>query len=281
MKLKELQSQFAKELTEIYPKTEIRTFLNWLVEAYLGWNTTQMLLNSQEELAKEKVQLFQEALSELKKQKPIQYILGETEFYALPFKVNASVLIPRPETEELVDWIIEDYKNTTEKIDITEIGTGSGCIATSLAKNNTNFRLTAYDISTEALAIAEQNAKLNQVTINFKQQDVLQLQQLPDQVDVLVSNPPYVKMDERKLIRSNVFDYEPHLALFVENDSALIFYEKIIELALQQEKIPTVYVEINQALGEETKALFENAGFTDVSLKKDIFHKPRMIKAIF
>ena len=281
MKLKELQSQFAKELTEIYPKTEIRTFLNWLVEAYLGWNTTQMLLNSQEELAKEKVQLFQEALSELKKQKPIQYILGETEFYALPFKVNASVLIPRPETEELVDWIIEDYTNTTEKIDITEIGTGSGCIATSLAKNNTNFRLTAYDISTEALAIAEQNAKLNQVTINFKQQDVLQLQQLPDQVDVLVSNPPYVKMDERKLIRSNVFDYEPHLALFVENDSALIFYEKIIELALQQEKIPTVYVEINQALGEETKALFENAGFTDVSLKKDIFHKPRMIKAIF
>ena len=281
MKLKELQSQFAKELTEIYPKTEIRTFLNWLVEAYLGWNTTQMLLNSQEELAKEKVQLFQEALSELKKQKPIQYILGETEFYALPFKINASVLIPRPETEELVDWIIEDYTNTTEKIDITEIGTGSGCIATSLAKNNTNFRLTAYDISTEALAIAEQNAKLNQVTINFKQQDVLQLQQLPDQVDVLVSNPPYVKMDERKLIRSNVFDYEPHLALFVENDSALIFYEKIIELALQQEKIPTVYVEINQALGEETKALFENAGFTDVSLKKDIFHKPRMIKAIF
>ncbi|GGE12101.1 peptide chain release factor N(5)-glutamine methyltransferase [Psychroflexus salis] len=281
MKLKELQSQFAKELTEIYPKTEIRTFLNWLVEAYLGWNTTQMLLNSQEELAKEKVQLFQEALSELKKQKPIQYILGETEFYALPFKVNASVLIPRPETEELVDWIIEDYTNTTEKIDITEIGTGSGCIATSLAKNNTNFRLTAYDISTEALAIAEQNAKLNQVTINFKQQDILQLQQLPDQVDVLVSNPPYVKMDERKLIRSNVFDYEPHLALFVENDSALIFYEKIIELALQQEKIPTVYVEINQALGDETRALFENAGFKDVSLKKDIFHKPRMIKAIF
>lgn len=281
MKLKEIQSQFTKELTEIYPQTEIRTFLNWLAEAYLSWNTTQVLLNSQQELAEEKVQLFQAALSELKKQKPIQYVLGETEFFGLPFKVNKSVLIPRPETEELVDWILEDFKNAPKEIHVAEIGTGSGCISISLAKYYSYFKVDAYDVSAEALAVAQQNAKLNNAQVQFIEQDVLTLEVLPNQVDLIVSNPPYVKKDESKSIKTNVLDYEPHLALFVENDSAFVFYKKIIELALAQEKVPTVYVEINQALGEETKALFIHAGFKKVILKKDIFNNPRMIKATY
>ncbi|GGE35593.1 peptide chain release factor N(5)-glutamine methyltransferase [Psychroflexus planctonicus] len=281
MKLKQLKQDFAAELVSIYPQTEIRTFFNWLVEAYLGWNTTQVLLKADETIADEKIKLFEQALTELKKQKPIQYILGETEFFCLPFRVTEAVLIPRPETEELVEWVLEDYKNHDRSLKVVEIGTGSGCIAISLAKNNKNLQLTAFDISAEALEIAKENAKLNQVKIEFIQQDVLALENLPMQTDVIVSNPPYVKQDEKHGIKANVLDFEPHLALFVENESALVFYEKIIELALAQEKVPAVYVEINQALGEESKNLFSQAGFKKVVLKKDIFNNPRMIKAEF
>lgn len=281
LKLKQLKQDFAEELVSIYPETEIRSFFNWLVEAYLGWNTTQVVLNANEEVSTEKVRLFEEALVQLKKQKPIQYILGETEFFGLPFRVTDAVLIPRPETEELVDWILQDHKNITENMQVVEIGTGSGCIAVSLAKNNKNLKLSAFDISSEALEIAQENAQLNKVKIEYIQQDVLALENLPIQSDVIVSNPPYVKQDERQSIQANVLDYEPHVALFVENESALVFYEKIIQLALAQEKVPLVYVEINQALAEETKKLFTKAGFKNVVLKNDMFNKPRMIKAEF
>lgn len=281
MELQELRLQFAEELAEIYPRTEIRSFFHWLVEAYLEWDTTQILRNENTEVPAQKMLLFQRALDELKTQKPIQYILGETEFYGLVFKVNPSVLIPRPETEELVDWIVQDFKDANQTIKITEVGTGSGCISVSLAKNNSNFQLTAMDISAEALAIAKQNADLNQISIDFIQQDVLATQQLENEVDVLVSNPPYVRQDERHLMQANVLDYEPHVALFVKNNSALIFYEKLIQLALAKERVPKVYVEINMALAKETVALFKQAGFSEVILKKDIFNKPRMIKAVY
>ena len=281
LKLKQLKQDFAEELVSMYPETEIRSFFNWLVEAYLGWNTTQVLLKAEEKVADEKIKLFEQALVQLKKQKPIQYILGETEFFGLPFRVTDALLIPRPETEELVDWILQDHKNITENIQVVEIGTGSGCIAVSLAKNNKNLKLFAFDISSEALEIAQENAKLNKVKVELIQQDVLALESLAMQTDIIVSNPPYVKQDERQSIQANVLDYEPHVALFVENESALVFYEKIIQLALAQEKVPLVYVEINQALAEETKTLFTKAGFKNVVLKNDMFNKPRMIKAEF
>ncbi len=281
LKLSELQSYFSEELAAVYPKTEVRSFFNWLVESYLNWNTTHILLKADEEISTEKLNLFELAIADLKKHKPIQYIVGETEFYGLPFKVNKSVLIPRPETEELVDWVLQDFKATKKQTKLVEIGTGSGCISISLAKHNSRFKIDAYDVSAEALAVAEKNAKLNQVEVQFLEQDVLALDALPNPTEVIVSNPPYVKQDERHSIKANVLDYEPHLALFVEDNSALVFYHKIIALALAQPKVPRVYVEVNQALGEETKKIFTDAGFKDVTLKKDIFHNPRMIRAIF
>jgi release factor glutamine methyltransferase len=281
LKLQEIQHQFYQELASIYPKTEIKTFFNWLAEAYLQWDTTQVLMRADQEISTEKAAQFQDALKELKTEKPIQYILGETEFYGLCFKVNPSVLIPRPETEELVDWIITDYKKVNQTTHITEIGTGSGCISVSLAKSNPKLKLTAIDVSDEALAVAHHNANLHQVTVRFMQQDILEVQQLSNPVDVIVSNPPYVKQDERQLMKDNVLKYEPHLALFVANNSALLFYEKIIQLGLAQENVPVIYVEINAGLAKETKALFTKAGFNEVILKKDIFGKARIIKAIF
>lgn len=281
LKLQEIQHQFYQELASIYPKTEIKTFFNWLAEAYLQWDTTQVLMRADQEISTEKAAQFQDALKELKTEKPIQYILGETEFYGLCFKVNPSVLIPRPETEELVDWIITDYKKVNQTTHITEIGTGSGCISVSLAKSNPKLKLTAIDISDEALAVAHHNANLHQVAVSFMQQDILEVQQLSNPVDVIVSNPPYVKQDERQLMKDNVLKYEPHLALFVANNSALLFYEKIIQLGLAQENVPVIYVEINAGLAKETKALFTKAGFNEVILKKDIFGKARIIKAIF
>ena len=166
---------------------------------------------------------------------PIQYILGETEFYGLPFKVTPDTLIPRPETEELVDWISSeiDKESLTKEINILDIGTGTGCIAISLAKNLSNVNVFAMDVSEKALKIAQYNAKKNKVTIEFLEKDVLQLAKLPTQFDVIVSNPPYVRNLEKKEINPNVLENEPHLALFVDNQNPLIFYDTISDFALQ------------------------------------------------
>lgn len=281
MNIKSLQQIFHKELASIYPTSEIRSFFKWLVEPYLKIDPTQLLLCSDREVLVKELQDFTAAIAQLKQHKPIQYILGETEFFSLRFEVNEAVLIPRPETEQLVDWVLKDYQSTQQPIYITEIGTGSGCIAISLAKNNLQFHISAIDISAEALAVATHNANLQQVNVSFMQQDILKLDQLQHPVDVIVSNPPYVRYDERHMMQANVLDYEPHLALFVKDDSALIFYEKIIALALQQKNIPDVYVEISANAAKETKALFTEAGFSKVFLEEDIFGKPRMIKAKF
>jgi release factor glutamine methyltransferase len=220
-------------------------------------------------------------LEQLKKEIPIQYILRTTHFYGLELEVNSNVLIPRPETEELVDWIIESQQLTfgDKKVRILDIGTGSGCIAISLAKNLPNAEVFALDVSDKALATAKSNAELNQVTIQFIHQSILEIDDLGQQFDLIVSNPPYVRHLEKLEIKKNVLDNEPHLALFVEDNDALIFYRKIAQLA-KKNLCPNgqLYFEINQYLGQETLDLLQEMGFKDITLRKDIYGNDRMIQ---
>jgi release factor glutamine methyltransferase len=204
-----------------------------------------------------------------------------THFYGLEFEVNSAVLIPRPETEELVDWIVQKskIKNQKSKIKILDIGTGSGCIAIALAKNLPNAQVFALDVSEQALATAKTNAELNQVTIQFLHQSILETENLCQQFDVIVSNPPYVRELEKQEIKKNVLDNEPHLALFVEDNDALIFYRKIAQLA-QKNLNPQgqLYFEINQYLGQEMLDLLREMGFKNSELRQDIYGNDRMIQ---
>jgi release factor glutamine methyltransferase len=220
-------------------------------------------------------------LDQLKKEIPIQYLLGTTHFYGLEFEVNSAVLIPRPETEELVDWIIQNSKLKAQnsKLKILDIGTGSGCIGIALAKNLPNAQVFALDVSEQALATAKKNAEKNQVQLTFIHQSILETLDLAQEFDIIVSNPPYVRELEKLEIKKNVLDNEPHLALFVEDNDALIFYRKIAQLA-QKNLNPKgqLYFEINQYLGQETLILLLEMGFKNCELRQDIYGNDRMIQ---
>jgi release factor glutamine methyltransferase len=221
-------------------------------------------------------------VEQLKVEIPIQYLLGKTSFFGLDFEVNSSVLIPRPETEELVEWILECQKSKIEtgKLRILDIGTGSGCIAISLAKNIFNAQVVAIDVSEKALATAANNAETNKVDVTFITQNILHTDDLGQQFDIIVSNPPYVRNLEKQEIKKNVLDNEPHLALFVEDSDALIFYRKIAELA-QKNLVSNgqLFFEINQYLGNETLTLLAEMGFKNIELRKDIYGNDRMLRA--
>ena len=235
-----------------------------------------------------------DALTGLKNENPIQYIIGETEFYGLFFKVNKDVLIPRSETEELIDWILKEF-NEKKELNILDIGTGSGCIAISLANHLPGANIYGIDISKEALQIAEQNAKLNNVKVNFLIQDILKMNvasshsnlfmagpvmnSLPMEFDIIVSNPPYVRELEKREIKSNVLQNEPHIALFVSDDNPLLFFDKIADFAKQcLTANGFLFLEINQYLAENTTALLQQKGFKTIELRKDVFGNDRMIK---
>ncbi|WP_405570766.1 peptide chain release factor N(5)-glutamine methyltransferase [Winogradskyella sp. Asnod2-B02-A] len=288
MVLKELQNIFHIELDAIYGKHEVDSFFYLCTEHYLNVPRIQLTLDPGLAITKPETDTFFKVLEDLKQQKPIQYILGETEFYGLPFKVNEHVLIPRPETEELVDLIIRTFTSSAveKSIKILDIGTGSGCIAISLAKNLPNVEVYALDISKEALKVAKQNAELNKVDINFIEASILDntchsALDADSNFDVIVSNPPYVRNLEKQEIQPNVLDNEPHLALFVEDDNPLLFYKAITNFALKNLKPKgTLYFEINQYLGEETKALLTDTNFQKVELLKDLNGNDRMLKGI-
>jgi release factor glutamine methyltransferase len=282
MQIIEFKKLFFEELQDVYPQTEIQSFFNILIEFKLNLTRVDIALQPNLELTKNNLIFLKKALSSLKKHIPIQYITGETKFYDLSFLVNKNVLIPRPETEELVNWIIEDAKLNIQnsKFKILDIGTGSGCIPISIAKNLPNTEVYALDISKEALKIAKENALKNSTTINFIEADILNLKELPQKFDIIVSNPPYVRALEKTQMQQNVLANEPHLALFVEDTNALIFYDKIADLAKKHlTKNGKLYFEINQYLGKETVDLLQTKGFKNVQLKKDIFDADRMIKA--
>ena len=280
MKIKEYRTQFIQELTPIYDAGEAESFFYLILEEKNQLKRIDLALRPELDFSEEEMVVWNSILEQLKKEIPIQYLLGKTSFYGLDFEVNESVLIPRPETEELVDWIIESQKSKvkSQKIHILDIGTGSGCIAISLAKNITNSQVYAIDVSEKALATANKNAELNNVKVKFINQNILETEDLRQQFDIIVSNPPYVRNLEKEEIKKNVLDNEPHLALFVEDNDALIFYRKIAELAQKNlSEQGQLFFEINQYLGKEMIDLLEKMNFKNIELRKDIYGNDRMI----
>jgi len=279
MLLQEIKILFHKELDVIYPTTEVDSFFYRMIEHYLGLERFILALEPQTVVSKEDEQPLFEGLAKLRLQQPLQYILGTSYFFDSEFIVNKNVLIPRPETEELVQWIIAEIGNWKSEIRILDIGTGSGCIAISLAKNVPNAKVYALDVSEEALNVAKENALKNDVTIEFIQANILELECLNENFDVIVSNPPYVRALEKEMMSSNVKEEEPSLALFVSDEKPLIFYDKITQLAKQSLNFNGVlYFEINQYLGNETKQLLEDENFSEIELRKDMFGNNRMLK---
>lgn len=267
-------------LSLLYPRQEIESISKLIFEKVLGLSRLQVHLNQLTTIPEANLAQIKEILRRLSQFEPIQYILGETEFYGLTFKVNSSVLIPRPETEELVDWIITDFRHLCPKI--LDIGTGSGCIPITLVKNLPGATADGWDISTDALNVARENAELNKVDIGFCYADVLSqtIPSHPQKYDIIVSNPPYVTDSEQGLMLKNVTDYEPHIALFVPDTDTLLFYRRIADIArIQLRPEGKLYFEINEKFGNETAALLVSKGFRNVVLKRDINGKDRMLKA--
>jgi release factor glutamine methyltransferase len=282
MKIKEYRTLFIDELTSIYDAGEAESFFYLILEEKRNLKRIDLALHPDLVFSAEQMIIWNSILEQLKQEIPIQYLLGKTSFYGLDFEVNENVLIPRPETEELVEWILESQKSKVEsqKIRILDIGTGSGCIAISLAKNLPHATVFAIDVSEKALATAKINAKNNSEDVTFINQNILETDDLKQQFDVIVSNPPYVRHLEKAEIKKNVLDNEPHLALFVADNDALIFYKKIAELAQKNlSKNGQLFFEINQYLGKEMVDLLEKMNFKNIELRKDIYGNDRMIKA--
>ena len=273
-KVSNILSYFRQELSAVADEGEITSWYYISMQYLLVYNRSDCIINSNQVLNKSQLIKIKQIVAELKTHKPIQYILGKTEFYGLKIMVNEHTLIPRPETEQLVDWILKENFVTA-----LDIGTGSGCIPIALAKN-TDAKVLAIDVSEDALLIAEENAKNNEVEIDFIHQDILQTNSL-QKVDLIVSNPPYVLESEKGKMQENVLDYEPELALFVEDKNPLIFYKKIASLAFNfLNENGKLFFEINAKFGKETIEMLADIGFVNIELKKDMNDKDRMIKAI-
>ncbi len=279
-----LINNIRRELEDQYTYSELSTLVRIILEEVFSIGYTEINSDKINNLSPSMLNKVEDIVSRLKKNEPIQYILGKTEFYGLNFTITPNVLIPRPETEELVEWIITEISN--EKSNILDIGTGSGCIAVTLAKKLPDSKVHAWDISKDALKVAMNNARLNNVTVNFSQQDVLALKVKQDvlgaeKFDIIVSNPPYVVESEKATMDENVLRYEPHKALFVPNDNPLLFYEKIINIALFLLKDNgELYFEINRSYGEQLSQILFNKRFKSIELRKDISGNFRMIKGV-
>ena len=279
MKLSQLKINFTTVLQGVYDKEEVHCFFYILCDFFLQYSRFEVSMALDTIVSAKNITVFEKALLRLKKQEPIQYILGTTEFYGLTFKVNKHTLIPRPETEELVDWVLSNLHDQDSMLDILDIGTGSGCIAISLAKNIPTAKVSGLDISEKALEVAQENAVKNQVLVSFCKKDILRTTSLENKYDVMVSNPPYVRQLEKKAMNANVLDYEPGVALFVPNEDPLLFYRKIAQLAMVSlQTRGWLYFEINEYLSKEMDVLLKEIGFANIEIKKDFREVPRMIK---
>ena len=273
-KLVNIIPKFLSEINN-FSRREVESFAYLSIEKILGYSKSDCIIHSNQELSNNNIISLENIINDIKQNIPIQYILGEAHFYDLKFKVNSSTLIPRGETEELVQYILlHDF------ISVLEIGTGSGCIAVSIAKNS-NAKITAIDNSIGALEIAKSNAVLNSVEINFQLRDVFNFSEIK-KYDLIVSNPPYVLDSEKKLMDKNVLDYEPHNALFVSDNDPLAYYKEIAKIATNNlNKNGLLFFEINEKYSNQIIELLSNLNFVDIELKKDINGRDRIIKSIF
>jgi release factor glutamine methyltransferase len=283
MEVRNYKKILQQQLGLLYDKEEIEAFFYLILEEFHHLRRIDLALNPFFCISLTDMSKWDTVILQLKDQKPIQYILGNTEFYGLSFIVNTDTLIPRSETEELIEWILQDIDSQENKnIKILDIGTGTGCIAISLAKNIPNACVYAIDISEKALQVAKKNAIANKVSIRFVNADILTTTHLEETFDIIVSNPPYVRNLEKKEIKKNVLDFEPHLALFVPDDNALLFYDKITKFAKNNlTKNGKLYFEINQYLGQEMIVLLQENNFKNIQLKQDIYSANRMICGIY
>jgi release factor glutamine methyltransferase len=281
MRWNEYYRYYLQQLQTIYSLEEATAIAGLVFENKAAITRIEIMKSSGELLSDEHKIALDNTLEQLLTHKPVQQVIGEAWFYNLPFKVNEHVLIPRPETEELVHWIIDEHKTQVEKFSILDIGSGSGCIPVALKKNLSQSSITSIDISDDALKIAKENAVINKTVVDFLQLDFLNENEwrgLP-MFDIIVSNPPYIPLNEKENLDRNVTAYEPGIALFVPDNKPLVFYEAIAAFAkthLKQDG--KIYVEIHQNFGKETAAVFLSV-FKSVEIKKDINGNERMIKA--
>lgn len=269
-----------RELKDVYPETEVQGLTRIILEFVTGWNFTQQQFNKQSGIPEAQRKEIIQITKRLKNHEPIQYILGETEFYGLKLKVAPAVLIPRPETEELVKLVLD--KNKNQRPGILDIGTGSGCIALALKNNINEAKISGVDISESALDIAKENARLNRLEVNFFNADILYWEKYVwNNYDIIVSNPPYVRESEKTQMHENVLNYEPQTALFVDDSDPLIFYRKIAEFAKAYlNDRGHLFFEINENLDKEMHDMLNGLGFREIELKSDINGKKRMICGI-
>ena len=262
-----------------YPDSEALALAKMLLVEVFGFSTLELYGGKDKEFSEKHRSVLTEMIRRLQKNEPIQYIIGIESFFGLTFEVNPNVLIPRPETQELVSWIIEDYQSD-ESIRILDIGTGSGCIPISLGKQLSKAEVESWDISEGALEVASRNCERNGVKVLLRQKDVLKAAPEGNLYDVIVSNPPYITNKEKTDMEANVLDWEPSLALFVPDEDPLLFYRKIAELGLSMLKTGgALYFEINRAYGQETVNMLESLNYSQIELRKDGWGNDRMIKA--
>ena len=273
-KIRDIVDYFKSELSDIYSYRENISLAYIVIEDIFGYNRSESIINANKEIRLNEIKKINNIIFELKNNKPIQYILGSTNFYGIKIKVNENTLIPRPETEELVDWILNDDFNS-----MLDIGTGTGCIPIAIAKNK-DVKIYALDKSKNALKIAKENSRINNVNINFIEKDIFKFNESLN-FDLIVSNPPYILKSKIDSMSSNVVDYEPHEALFVNDKDPLVFFKQISKIAIQMlNSNGKLYFEINEDYATEIKLILNEFGFVDIQLKNDINDRNRMLRAI-
>ena len=276
--MKTIANRIQECLVNAYSVGEITALTRIIATELLGVSQMAFYLKDDITLTTEQEALLGNAIERLQKREPIQYILGYSDFCGLRLKVTPATLIPRPETSELIEWIASE---ATGNESILDIGTGSGCIAVSLASKMPQSTVTAWDISKDALAVATENSKANNCNVEFKHVDILEYQPTGEQFNIIVSNPPYIKEVEKKQMEANVLDWEPHTALFVPDNDPLLFYRTIAQKATQMlSPGGKLYFEINRAYGKATCDMLASIGYTDIELRKDFADNDRMIRVI-
>ena len=280
----EIKAYFKKQLSELFSDSEIKQISNHALKIRLNLSQADLMLADDIRLSESDLLYFRSVVKRLQANEPIQYIFGDTEFYGLLMKCDSRALIPRPETEELVDWILSDV-NKFDPLEMLDMCTGSGCIALALKSQLKQANISAIDWSQDALDLTAENSQALKLELTIQKIDALSDFNFwsfqPNSFDVWVSNPPYIPLKEKELMESNVLEFEPDMALFVEDDSALIFYENIGKAArLYLKSGGKLYFELNENYAEETKQLMEEIGFISVEIKVDLQGKKRMLKAI-